>query len=238
MKAHAIASSLWAVDRLLPASGRILDLGCSIGFAAIDYCVRSPDRHLVGCDISAKSIVRARAEAARRGIQNIAFELADIQEGLPDGIFDAVVSSQVLGGIPDRCQALRRVAESLSDDGVLISIEPIGYCRQGSRRLRRGGRGPRPPATRLPDAGLRGRRATAGLPAVPAPEVTASGACRHVRALLGGLCLDRISSFPQMRAPARSRQRRPPSKAPAEHFCSSLRTTDGVTASKSVLKST
>jgi 2-polyprenyl-3-methyl-5-hydroxy-6-metoxy-1,4-benzoquinol methylase len=132
MKAHAIASSLWAVDRLLPASGRILDLGCSIGVAAIYYCVRSPDRHLVGCDISAKSIVRARTEAARRRIQNIAFELADIQEGLPNGIFDAVVSSQVLGGIPDRSQALRRVAESLSDDGVLISIEPIGTVKEAA----------------------------------------------------------------------------------------------------------
>lgn len=130
MKAHAIASSLYSVDELLPASGRILDLGCSIGYSTIYYCIRSPDRHLIGCDISAKSIVRARAEAARRRIPNISFEVADIQERLPDGFFDAVVSSQVLGGIPERKQALRRVAESLSGDGMLISVEAIGSVRE------------------------------------------------------------------------------------------------------------
>jgi SAM-dependent methyltransferase len=126
MKARAIASSLSAVDEFLPRSGRILDLGCSIGYSTIYYGLRSDDRYVVGCDASNKSIIRAKSEARKRNATNVLFELADIQEKVPAGVFSAVVSTQVLGHILDRKRAFRQVGASLSADGTLISVEALG----------------------------------------------------------------------------------------------------------------
>jgi 2-polyprenyl-3-methyl-5-hydroxy-6-metoxy-1,4-benzoquinol methylase len=126
MKADAIRISGDAVDSALPLKGHVLELGCSIGYLTTYYGLRSARRNVTGIDLSAKAISRARLEAAKRKVWNVAFVCGNITEGLPAAKFDAIVSTQVLGTIANRRNALSLVAQALSPGGILVSVEALG----------------------------------------------------------------------------------------------------------------
>ena len=135
MKADAIAASGFAVDAALPKAGRILELGCSIGHLTTFYGRQSSLRDVVGCDFSERSIFRARKEAKKRKVDNVSFEVVDIDSGLPSGPFDAVVSTQVLSGLYNRREALGWIAKILAPNGIVVSIEPLGTAAEATAYL-------------------------------------------------------------------------------------------------------
>ena len=132
MKTDAIAVSGFAVEAALPKAGRILELGCSIGHLTTFYARQSSLRDVVGCDFSERSIFRARKEAKKRKINNVSFEVVDIDSSLPSGPFDAVVSTQVLSGINNRRETLGRIAKILAPNGIVVSIEPLGTAAEAT----------------------------------------------------------------------------------------------------------
>jgi SAM-dependent methyltransferase len=134
-KADAIRASGYAAELALPEQGRILDLGCSIGYLTTFYALRSARREVVGCDLSAKTINRARQEAKKRKVSNVTFLVADISEKLPPGPFDAITSCQLLATIYTRRDALALLADALSANGVLISIEALGTAEHATRYI-------------------------------------------------------------------------------------------------------
>jgi glycine/sarcosine N-methyltransferase len=77
-------------QRGLPAPARILDCACGIGTQALGLAGRG--HVVVGSDASVAAITRARAEAARRGL-DVAFTMADMRTlaGIEWAAFDAVV---------------------------------------------------------------------------------------------------------------------------------------------------
>jgi 2-polyprenyl-3-methyl-5-hydroxy-6-metoxy-1,4-benzoquinol methylase len=126
MKADAIKLSGIEVDSILPQSGRILELGCSIGYLTTFYALQSSDRFVIGCDSSKKTILRAKKESQNRKIKNVEFELINIIHGLPDGTFDAILSTQVLSAISGSQLIFERIVKALSPEGILITIEALG----------------------------------------------------------------------------------------------------------------
>jgi len=91
----AIVRQGTVLDRLMRAAGlpvkaRILDCACGIGTQALGLASRG--HAVVGSDASAASITRARAEAAKRGLE-IAFAVADMRAlaAIEREAFDAVV---------------------------------------------------------------------------------------------------------------------------------------------------
>jgi len=91
----AIARQGEVLDRLmraagLPAKARILDCACGIGTQALGLA--GCGHVVLGSDASAASITRARAEAAKRGL-DIAFTVADMRTlaGIERAAFEAVV---------------------------------------------------------------------------------------------------------------------------------------------------
>src|ERR1700688_875466 len=74
----------------LPASARVLDVGCGPGTITVDLAARVPEGEVVAIDAAADAVALARAEAARRGGQaNVRFEVGDVYElGFEDGTFD------------------------------------------------------------------------------------------------------------------------------------------------------
>jgi SAM-dependent methyltransferase len=79
--------------------GEVLDVGC--GEAAVDLYLGERGFTTVGLDISPTAIELARAEAAKRGLTNATFEVADISAfGGYDGRFDTIVDSTLFHSIP------------------------------------------------------------------------------------------------------------------------------------------
>ncbi|MGV0626983.1 class I SAM-dependent methyltransferase [Mycolicibacter minnesotensis] len=79
--------------------GDVLDVGC--GEAAISLHLAEQGHTTVGLDSSPTAIDLARAEAARRGLSNATFEVADISAFTGyDGRFGTIVDSTLFHSIP------------------------------------------------------------------------------------------------------------------------------------------
>jgi SAM-dependent methyltransferase len=79
--------------------GDVLDAGC--GEAAISLYLAERGFTTVGLDQSPTAIELANAEAARRGLTNASFEVADISDfGGFDGRFDTIVDSTLFHSMP------------------------------------------------------------------------------------------------------------------------------------------
>jgi cyclopropane fatty-acyl-phospholipid synthase-like methyltransferase len=79
--------------------GDVLDVGC--GEAAIDLYLADQGYTTVGLDLSPTAIELAKAEAAKRGLTNATFEVADISAFTGyDGRFETIVDSTLFHSIP------------------------------------------------------------------------------------------------------------------------------------------
>ncbi|MEB3983601.1 class I SAM-dependent methyltransferase [Mycobacterium sp. 663a-19] len=79
--------------------GDVLDVGC--GEAAISLALAERGHTTVGLDLSPTAIDLARREAARRGLTNVTFEVADISSFTGyDGRFGTIVDSTLFHSIP------------------------------------------------------------------------------------------------------------------------------------------
>src|ERR1700736_5648964 len=99
----------WSIDEPQPElaaligqgefHGDVLDVGC--GEAAISLRLAELGYTTVGLDLSPTAIELARAEAAKRGLTNASFEVADISSFTGyDGRFKTIVDSTLFHSIP------------------------------------------------------------------------------------------------------------------------------------------
>ena len=99
-----------------------VDLGSGAGidcFLASDLVGETG--HVIGVDMTAAMIDRARENALKNGIDNVEFRLGEI-EHLPvsDGTIDAVISNCVVNLSPDKPQVFSEVYRSLKPGGRLM----------------------------------------------------------------------------------------------------------------------
>jgi 2-heptyl-1-hydroxyquinolin-4(1H)-one methyltransferase len=79
--------------------GDVLDAGC--GEAALSLHLAALGHNTVGLDASPTAIESAKAEAAKRGLTNASFEVADISAFTGyDGRFDTIVDSTLFHSMP------------------------------------------------------------------------------------------------------------------------------------------
>jgi 2-polyprenyl-3-methyl-5-hydroxy-6-metoxy-1,4-benzoquinol methylase len=105
---------------LLPATGRILDLGVGTGWTSrfLAQC----GYEVVGVDISETMI--AYACEASQGISGLTFLAADYEQRLALGTFDAAVIYDALHHSEDEGAVISNVFHALNPKGVLITAEP------------------------------------------------------------------------------------------------------------------
>ncbi len=109
-----------AVEPLLPHEGVFLDLGCGFGVFAATLALGSRDREVLGVDVDAPKIARARAWYGH--LPNLRFEVSDLdQDELPT--VDAVVIYDVLHHLHDADALLERAARALRPGGALVVKE-------------------------------------------------------------------------------------------------------------------
>lgn len=114
------------LERAVPRSGAILDLGCGHGLLALLAASREPAREVLGIDLLEERLDVARRVAARHGLRNVCFERRSILD-LPEGPFAAVVVADVLFYLPREAQrqVLERAASRLAPGGRLVVKEQV-----------------------------------------------------------------------------------------------------------------
>jgi SAM-dependent methyltransferase len=110
-----LAPLIDAIQKLQPAPTRILDVGTGTGAAALWLAHRFDEAEVLGVDVSAEMIERARAKATDR----VRFSVADTAGAATEGPFDLIVhlNCPVLFG---------DVAAALANGGVVLVVASRG----------------------------------------------------------------------------------------------------------------
>jgi 2-polyprenyl-3-methyl-5-hydroxy-6-metoxy-1,4-benzoquinol methylase len=112
---------LAVMDLLLPAEGRILDVGCGFGLWAAYFGQMQPARAIVGVDRSERRVQMAARVVAQVGV-DAQFLAADVRDARVEGPFDAAYVLDVLHHIPraDQRAVLEKLRDLLQPGGVLL----------------------------------------------------------------------------------------------------------------------
>ncbi|MFP5320170.1 MAG: class I SAM-dependent methyltransferase [Acidimicrobiia bacterium] len=101
----------------------VLDVGCGTGRSSRDLARRAAAGSVLGVDLSARMLERARAAADAEGLANVTFEQADAQvHPFPDCTYDLAVS--VFGAMffADPVAAFANIGRALAGDGRLALL--------------------------------------------------------------------------------------------------------------------
>jgi SAM-dependent methyltransferase len=108
----------------LEAGGRIADLGCGQGFAAVSVAKRFPGAEVWGIDVDAASIEDARANAAAASVK-VRFECADAAALVAAGPFDAVLLLEVLHDLARPEAVLAAARKAIAPDGAVLVADEL-----------------------------------------------------------------------------------------------------------------
>jgi SAM-dependent methyltransferase len=107
------------------ARDRVLDVGCGAGFLTRLAARRAHEGRVVGVDISAPMLARARTVAAEEGLTNLIFEQGDAQVyPFPTAGFDLAISRGGVMFFNDHVTAFANIARALRPGGRLVFAGP------------------------------------------------------------------------------------------------------------------
>jgi cyclopropane-fatty-acyl-phospholipid synthase len=102
---------------------RVLELGCGWGSLTLWMAEHYPRSQITAVSNSASQGAYIRAEAARRGLDNVTVRTADMNEFEPEATFDRVVSVEMFEHLSNWIEFLGRVRRWLEPDGrVFIHV--------------------------------------------------------------------------------------------------------------------
>lgn len=108
------------VEKMLPKSGIIIDLGCGEGLLSNYLAIASSERKITGIELDPERLARAK-----KGIENISFKVGDIvKSAYPKG--DVFILFHVLHHLPSTFaqeEVLKRIKNNLKPGGKLIVVE-------------------------------------------------------------------------------------------------------------------
>jgi ubiquinone/menaquinone biosynthesis C-methylase UbiE len=123
---------------------RVLDIGCGFGDTSQRIAsLIAPDGEAVGVDAAERFIETARREASDSGLDNVRFEVADVQTDALGGPYDLAFSRFGTMFFSNPVVALRNVGASLSPGGRLVMVvwrRRIGQTTTGCTAARRSSR--------------------------------------------------------------------------------------------------
>jgi 2-polyprenyl-3-methyl-5-hydroxy-6-metoxy-1,4-benzoquinol methylase len=126
------SQSVFLIERWLPAvpglmsdleeGARVADVGCGSGTAPILMARAFPRSSVTGFDVSPAALAVARDRA--KGVENLDFIEAAIEEIPTDPPYRLITSFDVIHDLADPRAGMRRIRQALSDDGVYLMMEP------------------------------------------------------------------------------------------------------------------
>lgn len=117
----AVSARVAGMQRLaMPVACRVLEFGCASGHNLLPLAARYPKSEFTGIDYSDTAIRAARQAAYAAGLENIRFEVADLEHWRPSHPCDYLIVHGVLSWVPDAVKArvMDLCAQVLSDSGV------------------------------------------------------------------------------------------------------------------------
>jgi len=114
-----------AMDRAKPKTGdRVLDVGCGVGQTSLQLAARvGPTGSVLGVDISAPMLARAKERARAENLANLRFENADAQTfAFTPGGVDLVFSRFGVMFFADPAAAFANIARALRPGGRLAFV--------------------------------------------------------------------------------------------------------------------
>ena len=97
------------------------DVGCGRGLALMELAERFPASRFVGYDFSPETIQWANAEARRRGLPNVRFEVRDAAKLGEERRFDVIFTFDAIHDQVDPHAMLAGISRALKDDGLLLA---------------------------------------------------------------------------------------------------------------------
>jgi ubiquinone/menaquinone biosynthesis C-methylase UbiE len=114
-------SAAYLLPRLRPGRS-LLDIGCGPGTITVDLAARVAPGRVTAVEVTEQALGLARAEADRRGQENIDFVVADVHAlDFPDGTFDVVHAHQVLQHVADPVGALTEMRRVCRPGGTVAA---------------------------------------------------------------------------------------------------------------------
>jgi cyclopropane fatty-acyl-phospholipid synthase-like methyltransferase len=110
------------IGQYLPATGRVLDLGCGFGLFMLYFAEVYPGCEFFGADLNRRRIGQARRVADKLRITNVEFSAVDVRDYPFTTRFDAVYMLDIVHHIPPEAvePLLTSVRNNLSEGGVLL----------------------------------------------------------------------------------------------------------------------
>lgn len=108
----------------LEKGGRVADIGCGSGTAAVAMATAYPNSEVVGIDTDQDSIERASERQQESGLTNLRFTRGDAATVSTEPGFDLVTAFDVVHDLADPLGTLRALRPALRPDGVLLMMEP------------------------------------------------------------------------------------------------------------------
>ena len=122
---HALDAALGFVPGLVERLREgidVVDVGCGRGHAAVRIAEAHPASRIAGYDRAPASIASASAEAERRALHNVRFEVRDAAE-LEPGAYDLVLALDVVHDLAHPRETLRVIRDALRPGGALLMAE-------------------------------------------------------------------------------------------------------------------
>jgi ubiquinone/menaquinone biosynthesis C-methylase UbiE len=117
----AANSAAYLTGKLSPGMS-LLDVGCGPGTITADLARLVSPGQVTAVDAAAGSLAEARETAARRGLSNLSFAVADVHAlGYRDATFDVVHAHQVLQHVADPVLALREMRRVCRPGGIVAA---------------------------------------------------------------------------------------------------------------------
>src|SRR5215813_10419003 len=104
---------------------RVLDLGSGVGDVSMLVArIVGSSGEVVGIEVDASSIARAKTRIAHARLRNVSFTQTDVNQIVSDEPFDAAVGRFILMFLPDPVAVLRSVVGLVRPGGVVAFQEP------------------------------------------------------------------------------------------------------------------